>query len=67
MCERRAGRAVRVSMPLKRDVLDECVREVAARTGCKSELFWIMHPTDAASCELFAKVVYVCQAQIETD
>ena len=64
---RRAGRTLRVSMPLKRESLDERVREDATRTGCGCQQFWVMHPVDAASCELFAKVIYVCQAQIESD
>lgn len=64
---KRAGRTLRVSMPTKRDRLDERVRDDAARAGCECETFWVMHPSDAKGCELFAKVTYVCQAQIESD
>jgi len=58
---------LRVSMPTKRDRLDEQVRDTASQAGCQCQMFWVMHPSDAQKCELFAKVIYVCQAQIESD
>jgi hypothetical protein len=63
----RAGRTLRVTAPTRRDLLDEPIRETAAERGCNCEVFWVMHPTDARSCNLFATTTYVCQAQIESD
>lgn len=64
---KRSGRAVKVSMPIKRAHLDEEVRKAADDAGCDCGMFWIMHPDDAQGCGLTANMVYLCQAQIESD
>jgi len=64
---KRSGRAVKISMPIKRAQLHEEVRRAAEEAGCDCEMFWVMHPGDAQDCGLMANMVYVCQAQIESD
>ncbi|HTR46622.1 MAG TPA: hypothetical protein VMM16_04455 [Verrucomicrobiae bacterium] len=64
---KRAGRTLRVSLPMQREKLDEKVRSVATERGCDCPTFWVMHPEDARAHELFATTTYVCQAQIESD
>ncbi len=64
---KRSGRSVKVSTPIKRAQLDEYVRRAAEEAGCDCEMFWLMHPADAQGCGLTANMVYVCQAQIESD
>jgi hypothetical protein len=64
---KRSGRSVKVSMPIRRAELDHDVRSAAEEAGCDCEMFWLMHPGDAQGCGLTANMVYVCQAQIESD
>jgi hypothetical protein len=63
----RAGRTIRVSVPTTRDLVVQYVQTLASEKGCDCEMFWVMHPLDARSHEIFAPVTYVCQAQIESD